>query len=71
MIPFTARPVRVNIPGIFRHSGDTQFFLCVYVSAIKYVMPNHQWWWLFTEAGDCIREVNLESWEVGQMLGGN
>lgn len=81
MIPFTVtptvsptnatRPKLTDMRGIFRHYGDRQYFMCFYRVALTFLSKDYQSSWLLHGHEGSDTEINLESWEVGQMLGGN
>lgn len=80
MIPITttppvmttnSRPHRTSMRGIFRHHGDKQYFMCFYRIVMTFFNEDYQSSWLLIGHEGSDTEINLESWEVGQMLGGN
>ena len=70
------RPALTKMQGIYRHHGpEHQFFVCFYNVVLSFLSPmgEHSWRssWTLKGAEGSDTEVNLESWEVGQMNGGN
>ena len=70
-----SRPTLTNMRGIYRHHGDGQFYMCFYALALSFIAPyGDHWWrtsWLLKGYEGLPMEINLESWEVGQLMGGN
>lgn len=81
MIPYTlmptispsnaTRPKITDMRGIFKHSGDRQYFMCFYTVVLTFLSDNYQSSWVLRGYRGEFTEINLEPWEIGQMLGGN
>ena len=66
---------QTNIRGIYHHSGSPKFFVTNYTEALICDSEAGDYRASFLVGGLALNadpmEVKLESWEVGQMNGGN
>lgn len=64
---------RTNVHGIYKHSGDRQWFVTNYTQVLVSRVADYcsSWFLGGIMLGAEPARINLESWEVGQLMGGN
>lgn len=62
-----------NVHGIYKHSGDRQWFITNYTQVLVAADADYcsSWFLGGVTLGAEPARIGLESWEVGQLMGGN